>query len=93
MDLVTVIGLAAAAFTTVSLFPQLVKSWRTRLKPTGDRALVTYSVLFCVGIFLWLVYGIYKVDAPMIVANSLSFLQGVVILVLQFRRPKLKTEA
>jgi MtN3 and saliva related transmembrane protein len=93
MDIVTLVGLVAATFTTISLFPQLVKSWRTRLKPTGDSALVTYSMLFCVGIFLWLVYGVYKVDAPMIVANSLSFLQGVVILVLQFRRPKLKTLA
>ncbi len=90
MDFVTAIGLVAASFTTVSLFPQLLKSYRTKSKPSGDNALVTYSMLFCVGIFLWLVYGIYKLDLPMIVANSLSLTQGLVILLLQARRPRIK---
>ncbi len=90
-NIVTVIGLVAAVFTTVSLFPQLLKSWKTRLKHAGDSALVTYSTLFCVGIFLWLVYGVYKMDLPMIVANTLSFLQGVAILVLQAQRLNHKT--
>ncbi len=88
MDFITIVGLVAATFTTVSLFPQMIKSWKTRLRPTQDSALVTYSMLFCVGIFLWLVYGIYKLDLPMMVANSLSFLQGLVILVIQLRRLK-----
>jgi MtN3 and saliva related transmembrane protein len=88
MDIVTVVGLVAATFTTISLFPQLLKSWKTRKKTSGDNSFVTYSMLFCVGIFLWLVYGISKVDLPMIVANSLSFAQGFVILIVQARRPR-----
>ncbi len=90
MDNVTIIGLVAAIFTTISLFPQLLKSWKSRFKPAGDSALVMYSMLFCVGIFLWLVYGIYKMDLPMIVANALSFMQGLIILVVQVFRFKLK---
>lgn len=93
MDAITVVGLVAAAFTTISLFPQLVKSWRSRLKPAGDSTLVTYSALFCVGIFLWLVYGLHKLDAPMIAANSLSFLQGLAILAIQSRRLKQNNES
>jgi MtN3 and saliva related transmembrane protein len=89
-DIITLVGLVAATFTTVSLFPQLLKSWKTRRKPAGDGALVTYSVLFCVGIFLWLIYGIYKADLPMIVANTLSFLQGLAILAIQVRRLRQK---
>ncbi len=89
MDIVTVVGLVAATFTTVSLLPQLLKSYKTRKKPAADGALVTYSMLFCVGIFLWLVYGVYKLDLPMIVANSLSFVQGFIILVFQVRRMRL----
>ena len=88
MEIITIVGLTAAIFTTVSLFPQVLKSWKTRFKSTQDRTLVTYSMLFCVGIFLWLVYGIYLRDTPMIVANTLSFLQGFVILNIQFRRLK-----
>ncbi len=90
MDIVTIVGLVAATFTTVSLFPQLLKSWRSRLKPSADSMIATYSGLFCIGIFLWLVYGVYKVDLPMIVANMLSFLQGLVILFIQVRRLKLQ---
>ena len=90
MNIVTIVGLVAATFTTISLFPQLLKSWRTRLRPTTDGTIATYSILFCVGIFLWLVYGISLSDLPMIVANSLSFLQGLVILVIQVRRLRLK---
>jgi MtN3 and saliva related transmembrane protein len=86
MDFITVIGLVAATFTTISLFPQLLRSWKTRSKPSGDRTFATYSMLFCVGIFLWLVYGIYKNDLPMMVANSLSFLQGIAILIIQVQR-------
>jgi len=89
MDSITVIGLIAATFTTISLFPQLLRSWRTRTKPSGDRTFATYSTLFCVGIFLWLVYGIYKNDLPMMIANSLSFLQGLTILIIQVQRLKI----
>jgi MtN3 and saliva related transmembrane protein len=90
MDAVTAVGLVAATFTTISLFPQLQKSWRTRFKPSSDSTIVRFSLLFCIGIFLWLIYGIWKLDLPMIVANSLSFLQGLLILIIQIRRLQIK---
>jgi MtN3 and saliva related transmembrane protein len=90
MEYITIVGLVAATFTTISLFPQLLKSWKTRAKPTTDSTFVTYSVLFCIGIFLWLVYGVFLKDLPMIIANSLSFAQGLVILIIQVGRLKRK---
>jgi MtN3 and saliva related transmembrane protein len=90
MDITTTVGLVAAVFTTISLFPQVLKSWRTRWKPTKDNTVAVFSLLFCVGIFLWLIYGISLGDMPMMVANSLGFLQGLVILVIQIRRLKLQ---
>ena len=89
MEIVTVVGLVAALFTTVSLFPQLLKSWRSRWRPAVDSMIATYSGLFCIGIFLWLIYGLFLMDLPMIVANTLSFMQGVIILVIQVRRHRL----
>jgi MtN3 and saliva related transmembrane protein len=91
MDATTIVGLIAATFTTVSLFPQLLKSWKSRWKPSQDNTLVKFSVLFCVGIFLWLLYGVWKVDLPMIVANTLSFLQAVIILIIQVQKLRRKT--
>jgi MtN3 and saliva related transmembrane protein len=86
MDSITILGLAAATFTTVSLVPQFRKSLRTRNKPTHDPTIATFSVLFCIGIFLWFLYGIYKNDIALIIANGISFGQGVVILAVQIRR-------
>ena len=91
MEAITVVGLVAATFTTVSLFPQLLKSWKTRFKPSKDSTFVRFSVLFCIGIFLWLIYGIWKLDIPMIVANTLSFLQGLLILIIQVQKLRRKT--
>ena len=76
MDYVTVMGLAAAALTTVSLFPQLMKVWKT--KSTRDISLGMFS-LFCIGVFLWFLYGILVKDVPIIIGNSLGLLQGLII--------------
>ena len=80
MDYVTMIGLAAAAITVVSLFPQLVKIWKT--KSTKDISLGMF-LLFCGGVFLWFVYGILMQDLPIIVANFLGFIQTLIILILK----------
>jgi len=90
MDIVTAVGLVAATFTTISLFPQLLKSWKTRFKPSKDSTIASFSMLFCIGIFMWLIYGIWKHDLPMIVANTLSFMQGLIILIIQVRRLQIK---
>ncbi|MCW3995350.1 MAG: SemiSWEET family transporter [Candidatus Bathyarchaeota archaeon] len=90
MDIITIVGLVASVFTTISLSPQLLKSWRTRWKPSKDNTVAMFSLLFCVGIFLWLLYGIWKADLPMIVANTLGFLQGLLILIIQIRRLRIK---
>ena len=82
MDYVTMIGLAAAAITVVSLFPQLVKIWRT--KSTKDISLGMF-LLFCGGVFLWFVYGILLQDLPIIVANFLGFIQTLIILIFKMK--------
>jgi MtN3 and saliva related transmembrane protein len=82
MDYVTMIGLAAAAITVVSLFPQLVKIWKT--KSTKDISLGMF-LLFCGGVFLWFVYGILMQDLPIIVANFLGFIQTLIILILKVK--------
>ena len=82
MDYVTMIGLAAAAITVVSLFPQLVKIWKT--KSTKDISLGMF-LLFCGGVFLWFVYGILMQDLPIIIANFLGFIQTLIILIFKVK--------
>jgi MtN3 and saliva related transmembrane protein len=77
MDAITVVGLIAALFTTISLFPQLIKIYKT--KSTRDISTGMFT-LFGGGVFLWFIYGVLVNDVPIIIANSLAFIQALVIL-------------
>lgn len=65
----TALGLAAAFFTTISYFPQLMKVWRTG--ETGDLSLKMLLAL-ATGLALWIAYGVVKQDIAIIVANVVS---------------------
>ena len=80
MDTITVVGLLAAAFTTVALLPQLIKVWKT--KSTKDISFGMF-MLYCGGVLLWFVYGVFRNDLVIILANSLAFIQALVILMLK----------
>ena len=80
MDTVTVVGLLAAALTTVALLPQLVKVWKT--KSTKDISFGMF-MLYCGGVLLWFVYGVFRNDLVITLANSLAFIQALVILMLK----------
>ena len=76
MQLVTVIGLAAAFCTTISYIPQIRKIWATG--ETHDISLKMFLILSA-GIALWVVYGIMQGDAVIVLANSvgLAFLAAI----------------
>jgi len=69
MSLITLIGLVAAFCTTISYIPQLKKIWATG--ETEDISLKMFLIL-ATGIALWVVYGVLKGDAVIILANSVS---------------------
>jgi MtN3 and saliva related transmembrane protein len=80
MNSITIVGLVAAVFTTIALLPQLLKVWRT--KSTRDISTGMFS-FYCIGVFLWFVYGVFIGDLPIILANSIAFVQGAAILLLK----------
>jgi MtN3 and saliva related transmembrane protein len=82
MDGVTILGLAAGACTTLAFLPQVIKTWRSR--QTGDLSLIMFLV-FCVGVVLWLAYGLLVGDLPLIVANAVTLVLGGTILFFKLR--------
>ena len=82
MNLVTLLGLIAGTLTTSAYFPQLIKTWRS--KSAGDISW-TMLITLCLGIILWLVYGVYVHDVPVILANVLTLVFTSVILILKIR--------
>ena len=85
MDLTEILGYAAAIFTTAANIPQAYKIIRTR--STKDISTLTYSILF-IGLVLWLVYGIYKNDLPIIIANAIAAAISGIIILLKFTSRK-----
>ncbi len=76
------IGLIAAAFTTVSFIPQAIKTIKT--KNTSGISMDMYS-LFSFGTLLWLIYGITDDNLPVIIANAITLVFAVIILVYKIR--------
>lgn len=83
MDFTTLIGLMAAALTTISFVPQVIHILKT--KDTKGISLVMY-LIFTAGIVCWLSYGILLNDLPIIVANSITLVLASTILVFKIKR-------
>jgi MtN3 and saliva related transmembrane protein len=71
------IGVVAAFLTTMSFVPQVVQTVKT--KDTESISLGMY-IMFVTGLTMWLVYGIYRGDKPLILANSISVPLSAIIL-------------
>jgi MtN3 and saliva related transmembrane protein len=80
MNWINIIGFGAAFMTTVGFLPQFIKTFKT--KQTKDISLWMYIILIT-GIILWLIYGIYKNDWPIIIANIITLTLVVPILILK----------
>lgn len=77
MNIIEITGFLAAILTTSSFAPQAIKVVRT--KQTRDISLGMFSAMTS-GILLWLVYGLFIVSWPIIIANAISFVLSVIIL-------------
>ena len=77
MDWITVTGFAAAICTTASFLPQAVKTIRT--KNTAGISLSMY-LLFTIGTLLWLLFGIFTGNMPVMIANAVTFAFAATIL-------------
>jgi MtN3 and saliva related transmembrane protein len=76
------IGFAAAFCTTTAFVPQLVRV--LRLRSARDISLPTF-LLFSVGVFLWLIYGIYAKSKPVIASNTVTLVLSLSILFLKLK--------
>ena len=74
------IGITAGIFTAFSLVPQLIKMLKE--KKYDSISPVMLSVLM-IGLALWIVYGVFKSDIPIIATNAFSFLVNLIILTLR----------
>ena len=71
-------GYFAAILTTLAFLPQLIKTLKT--KKAEDVSLITL-IMFLTGLLSWIIYG-YKIEStPILVANIITFVLNLLILI------------
>lgn len=76
-----IVGTCAAILTMFSFFPQILKVLKT--KSEKDLSLITLLQL-SLGVFLWFLYGLYRKDPIIIIANVVTFISLSILLFLYF---------
>ena len=80
-------GYFAAILTTLAFLPQLIKTLKT--KRAEDVSLITL-IMFLTGVLSWIIYG-YKISStPILIANIITFILNLLILIFKITFQKSK---
>ena len=80
-------GYFAAILTTLAFLPQLIKTLKT--KKAEDVSLITL-IMFLTGVLSWIIYG-YKISStPILLANIITFILNLLILIFKITFSKTK---
>lgn len=82
METIDIFGFIAALLTTSAFLPQVIKTLRE--KDTKSLSLPMYIILTA-GLLLWLTYGILIKDWALIIANSITGLLALIILIAKIK--------
>lgn len=85
-----ILGYIAATLTTASFLPQAILTIRTR--DTDGLSLSMYGT-FTLGVFCWLVYGIYLSNNAIIYANAITLFLALLILSFKIYNTFFKSKA
>tara|TARA_B100001093_G_scaffold474667_1_gene499550 strand:- start:336 stop:581 length:246 start_codon:yes stop_codon:yes gene_type:complete len=76
------IGFFAAFCTTIAFLPQAIKVYKT--KSTKDISLLMF-LIFTIGVLSWLLYGFVINDLPVILANAVTLILSLFILLYKIK--------
>ena len=79
---VELLGYVAGILVVISLLPQTIKSWRTKL--TRDLSLWRY-IIYVIGLVLWVTYAIIIENGPVAVMNGVGLALALSILYLKIK--------
>ncbi|MFU0919676.1 SemiSWEET transporter [Kluyvera sichuanensis] len=83
MEWASLIGYVAACLTTLSFLPQAIKVIATR-NTQGISGLM--YIMFVCGLVMWLIYGVMIEDTAVSMANLMTLVFAMPILIIKFRR-------
>lgn len=77
---IDLIGLSAGMLTTLAFLPQVIKVIKTH---SVKDISVTMYMIFCLGLILWIIYGIYLESLPIIIAKTITLILAAAILIMK----------
>ena len=82
MVLADFIGQAAGILISVSLIPQLIRVYKLK---SAYEISTTFTSILLLALLCWLVYGIYYHILPIIIWDSIGFLEVTILLVFKMK--------
>ena len=80
-----ILGLVAGAITTGSFVPQVVRVYKIR---SAREISLFFTILFLVGDLLWMSYGIYLKDLPIVLWNIMGASLACALMIAKFKYGK-----
>jgi MtN3 and saliva related transmembrane protein len=77
---IELIGICAGICTTVSFIPQILQIWRTR---SASSISFPMYIIFSIGVSLWIIYGTLMHATAVVLANSVTLVLSISILVMK----------
>lgn len=74
LDFIAVLGFVAGLLTSLSMLPQVVKTYR---KKRAEEVSLSMLIVLMAGICLWIWYGIQKKDNPIMITNAISLIINI----------------
>ena len=75
---IDIFGYFAAILTTAAFLHQLIKTVKTK---KADDVSLTTLIMFIIGVFSWIIYG-YKISSkPILIANLITLILNLMILI------------
>jgi len=90
MDLLQIVGLIATVFTTGAYVPQALKIIKT--KSTQSLSVPTYTMI-SIGSAMWVYYAFTREDIPVMIANGVTGMLTIAILILKFSAKKVEKKS
>ncbi len=75
---VDIFGYLAAILTTAAFLPQLIKTLNTK---KADDVSLTTLIMFIIGVLSWIIYGYKITSAPILIANIVTLILNLLILI------------
>ena len=75
---VDIFGYFAAILTTAAFLPQLIKTLKTK---KADDVSSTTLIMFIIGVLSWVVYGYEISSKPILLANLITLILNLLILI------------